>query len=389
MPIEMRMEHLPCIFERDLIVPRFIEDHDHPWLQRLIERALGAEGMRAGDLEEHLLSPLPIPAPPAKQRLAAFMLEKLLPKRTDAPAKPSDLREAVFCAASCDDPRPVVLARVAKRLELETEVLKTAMYADLPTERIVVGLEQPPSPGALAARANLWLAQAWVARATRVRIDVKGASRSLIRLVRAKGLLCMVRGAPDEGAAVLDLSGPLSLFKNTRLYGQQLASLLPSLAWCDRWIVEADCMVNARAATFRISTGAPILPAEPAPRRFDSRAEERFARAFQKDAKGWKLVREPRPIAVDDGLVFPDFALEPPGAGAAIFVELIGFWTPDYLEEKLARYRRARLTNLILCIDEDLACSDSDFPPHARVVRFHKRVDVGAVIALAADLLRA
>ena len=41
------------------------------------------------------------------------------------------------------------------------------------------------------------------------------------------------------------------------------------------------------------------------------------------------------------------------------------------VRDKLARYRRARLANLVLCVDEALACADSALPENARVVRFH------------------
>jgi hypothetical protein len=60
----------------------------------------------------------------------------------------------------------------------------------------------------------------------------------------------------------------------------------------------------------------------------------------------------------------------------------LGFWTPDYVARKLALYRRARLTNLILCIDEDRNCAQADLPPGALVVRFHNRVDAAAVLRL-------
>ena len=63
-------------------------------------------------------------------------------------------------------------------------------------------------------------------------------------------------------------------------------------------------------------------------------------------------------------------------------LEIVGFWTPDYVARKLALYRRARLTNLILCIDEDRNCTAGDLPAGALVVRFHRRVDAAAVLRL-------
>jgi predicted nuclease of restriction endonuclease-like RecB superfamily len=58
----------------------------------------------------------------------------------------------------------------------------------------------------------------------------------------------------------------------------------------------------------------------------------------------------------------------------------VGFWTPDYVARKLALYRSARLSNLILCIDENRNCAEADFPSGALVVRFRRRVDAAAVL---------
>src|SRR2546427_956322 len=64
-------------------------------------------------------------------------------------------------------------------------------------------------------------------------------------------------------------------------------------------------------------------------------------------------------------------------------LEIVGFWTPDYVARKLALYRSARLPNLILCIDEDRNCADADLPPGALVVNFRRRVDAAAVLRVA------
>ncbi len=61
-------------------------------------------------------------------------------------------------------------------------------------------------------------------------------------------------------------------------------------------------------------------------------------------------------------------------------VEIVGFYTQDYLTRKLSQMRNERLSRLVLCIDESLQVSDSDLPRHAQVVRFKKRVAVTEVV---------
>src|SRR6266542_4404905 len=92
---------------------------------------------------------------------------------------------------------------------------------------------------------------------------------------------------------------------------------------------------------------------------------------------------EPEPVSAAGTLIFPDFALHHRHAAARRWLlEIVGFWTPEYVARKLALYRAARLSSLILCIDEDRNCAAEDLPSGALVVRFRRRVDAAAVLRL-------
>ncbi|MBI3108242.1 MAG: DUF790 family protein, partial [Candidatus Rokubacteria bacterium] len=141
-----------------------------------------------------------------------------------------------------------------------------------------------------------------------------------------------------------------------------------------------DCLLEGRRLALELRPGDPIFPAVE-PRRYDSRLEEHFARDFRRLAPEWDVVREPEPVPVGSTLIFPDFALQHrTDAARRWLLEIVGFWTPDYVANKLALYRRARLTNLILCLDEDRNCAEADLPSAAPVVRFRRRVDATAVL---------
>jgi predicted nuclease of restriction endonuclease-like RecB superfamily len=81
----------------------------------------------------------------------------------------------------------------------------------------------------------------------------------------------------------------------------------------------------------------------------------------------------------------PGFALQHRANPARrCLLEIVGFWTPDYVTRKRARYRCARLANLVLCIDEERNCARTGLSPGARIVRF-RRVDPAAVLQQLAD----
>ena len=63
-------------------------------------------------------------------------------------------------------------------------------------------------------------------------------------------------------------------------------------------------------------------------------------------------------------------------------MEIVGFWTPEYLANKLDRLRRARVSNLVLCIDAERNLGDGDLPAGAPVVRYRGRVDAARVLEI-------
>jgi predicted nuclease of restriction endonuclease-like RecB superfamily len=64
--------------------------------------------------------------------------------------------------------------------------------------------------------------------------------------------------------------------------------------------------------------------------------EQKFAMKFKQFSNGWNLIREPNPLIISNGKGFiPDFAFEK--YGIRIYLEIIGFWTNDYLVKKIQK----------------------------------------------------
>jgi hypothetical protein len=102
------------------------------------------------------------------------------------------------------------------------------------------------------------------------------------------------------------------------------------------------------------------------------------------EARGMTVDRAPPPLAAGQALVCPDLRVH---CGThAIAIEVIGFWTPEFLARKLARYQAVGLRDVILCVDATRACDDQDDPPPgACVVRFERRIDAEALTQLLLD----
>jgi predicted nuclease of restriction endonuclease-like RecB superfamily len=373
---------LPYSVRGDVVVPHFLRENDYPWLRVLLDEYGRFVGRPQRELDQRLREPLPCASPPAKRRIAIHVLRREWGQRRVAAIPPRRARAAVFVeAARSDAEADVVLAAVAASLGVTSTELREALFADLPGERLVAAPSEAWSPGDVALSANLVMAQALLFRSAAVVIEVDGNARAVARHAKLRGLICTIVPREGRSRTALEVSGPFSLFRRTLLYGRALGELLPLLAWCARFRLRANCTVRGQALTLELGSNDPILPGKE-PRCYDSKLEERFAADFRRIASEWDVVREPEPVQAGDALIFPDFALQHRRDGRRWLLEIVGFWTPEYVARKLALLRAARLANLIVCIDEARNCAQGDLAPSSRVVRFRRRIDAGHVLRL-------
>ena len=306
--------------------------------------------------------------------------------------RPSELRAALFgdaAARATSVSVAEIVANTATRLDLTPEELGARLFSDLPGERPVHAPTPLPTTADIALHTNLAIAQAVLMRASEVFLNVEGGVRPIVRLAKLRGLLCTITELPHAPRPTLEISGPFSLFRHTLVYGRALAELVPHLAWCARFDLTAVCALRGRMARVSIESGDPIFPAA-APAAYDSQLEERFARDVTRLAPDWDVIREPEPLRAGASLIFPDFLLRHrihPERRA--LVEIVGFWTPQYLATKLAKLREANADMgdatstspaFLLCIDEQRGCAPSELPPGMPVVTFRRRIDAAAVM---------
>ena len=309
-------------------------------------------------------------------------------QRGDGPDPPA-VRLAAFTAAAAADSREAAIDAAAAELGVAPDAVDRALFADLPGERLVRAPERVPSTAEVIGQANRLLLQGLLCRAEALQVGFAGNPRAVVRQLRACRLIAVVRDRAPEAAFEVALSGPLSLHRRTTIYGRALARFVPALAWCDRWWIRARCLLGDRVMRLACSHRDPVLAERPPPARFDSALEERFHKAFLREAPEWDLAREPRPVRSGEGWVFPDFlARRRDAPDQAVFVELVGFWTREYLERKVAGLRVARMRRYVLCVDEDLQLCEAGLPEGATVVPFRRRVDAKAVVRALDHALR-
>ena len=85
--------------------------------------------------------------------------------------------------------------------------------------------------------------------------------------------------------------------------------------------------------------------------------------------------------------MFPDFELVHAGTGERWLLEIVGFWTPEYVTRKLEQLRTAGIENLVVCIDQERCCAEDTLDAVTRVVHYKRTVDPRNVIAIVDPVL--
>jgi len=350
----------------------------------LIDDFARLEGKQYRDVLSFLQEPPKVSSPPGKCLMVLWLLQNMCSRKPPLFDVGGLRNKIVVEAQRARDVgqfnRSDVIAAVAERFGISAAETNETMFSDLPMERRLILPDPIPDPHSLAMQTNLALAQGLLNVASEITVELYGGARAVVRQVHLRRLLCTAEPLNSEGVQ-LKISGAFSLFRHTTMYGHALASILPLLLWCERFDLMARCVLRGRKVDAHLSSRDPIARGQ-SPQQYDSRIEERFARDFAKTSLDWDLVREPEPFEAGGTLIFPDFAiLHRRDTSKRFLLEIVGFWTPDYLTEKLRRLRELTRTPLILCINRALNCSDGELPVHSRIVWFQKWIEPDEAVA--------
>ena len=364
----------------DHVRPRYLTTRGHLWVQALLDTLTACVGQPRDVVERRLLSP-----PRRGESWFAWRAMTALMLRrhgfeVQACAKPGQLRQALFCqagAADPGDPREGILARAAKVLEVSPQELERDLYADIPAARVLRPLAEPTGVDQVIEAYNLALAQGLARCAERLRVTMEGNIKAVVRFAHLRRLLCQAEQDPAGGPVRLSLSGPLSLFHHTTKYGNAMAAWLPVLVRAPRWRLEATCLVRDRRRTWRASHTDPLGTTHRPVKRFDSVLERRFFRDLSRQAPHWEVLREADPVQLGRRILCADFTLVDRARGLRLPVEVVGYWTPEYLRDKWQIIRSLpRDSPWLVCLDLELAGAAGEPPPGVPLFLFRRRIDL-------------
>ncbi|OLZ40920.1 hypothetical protein A6E15_07905 [Natrinema saccharevitans] len=363
--------------------PQFAGRDRRPLAARVIGTYQGHVGEPRGELEDALTT-LESEADDFKLvRGLSALLEREAAFETDAAIDPERARRAAFEAAEAvgvvtEDERAMALIRAGESLGVSADALETALYADLEERRVLTAVDSRWEPDELLAQYNLSLAQTALFDATEVRLR-SSDPKALISAIKRLRLLYEIRrlegeSAPSGDATGGDLAGgdgiaerevvvtgPTRLFRATRRYGTRFARLLRTVASAERWSLEATIDDRGTERTLSLSHDDPVRVPDAKPVAdvsFDSGVEADFAARFTNLDLDWDLVREPEPLATGTRVMIPDFAFDYAYGDFRLYFEIMGFWTPEYVEKKLAQLADLEDVDMLVAVDESLGVGE-------------------------------
>ena len=173
------------------------------------------------------------------------------------------------------------------------------------------------------------------------------------------------------------LDGPANVLRATRRYGVAMARFLPALIACRGWRIHAVLQTRRRGhfVSLDLSSDDRLNSHLPAPEEFDSRVEEDFARRWGAKREGWSLDREGEVLHQGQKVFVPDFVFRHDD-GRNVLMEIVGFWTPEYLQAKFQTLRTFAEQRILVAVAKGASRQVKEMPAGALVFGSALRPDV-------------
>lgn len=283
----------------------------------------------------------------------------------DRGGKAAELRQRIFRAAAKSHPLVSKPDRLYERHEeaVKQEIadaegapwdwIAAHLFADIMEFHRLVQFRGFDSPQALLARYNVAQVQVALFRATSLVIWTRDDLKNVIRFAKLARLMHTIVRDTDN-MYQLRFDGPASVLRETRRYGVGMARFLPGLLSCVNWRMRADLRWPRITSRLRLELSSadglhsPVPPAE----EFDSNLEADFSRRWGDQPRdGWRLERESEILHHGQKVFMPDFVLVHE-SGRRVLLEIVGFWTPEYLAHKFETLQLFRQHAVLVAVAE-------------------------------------
>ncbi|MEP6923751.1 MAG: DUF790 family protein [Pyrinomonadaceae bacterium] len=292
-------------------------------------------------------------------------LIKLLTDRSEfataSVVDPAEVRRALFFAAKNSHPvlankRDEVVASVAAEFNCQPAEIENALYGDLAAQQKFLEFAVI-APSELIDRYNVAQAQALFYRCGEMKIwaepNTPAGFRQIFSAIKYFKLIHSVVGNGSNGYEIT-LNGAASIFHRSQKYGIQMAVFLPSLLNCQNWRMRAEIdLKGGERAVYELTSEQKDLRShyddEP---EYENPVHERLVRDWAKFDSEWTLKQNREIVNLGRIAFIPDFVLKK--NKEKVYLEILGFWTPNSLKKRLAEFQSVNFSNFIIAAWEEL-----------------------------------
>lgn len=358
----------------DKITPRYIDAQDPRQLQTAADLILLVRqhaGQRRAELQQALDEYIGVGT---DYKVLRGLIKLLLDRcefESVSVRDAAELRNKLFFKAVAQHPivtaetRQQVLASLAADLVCTPEEVVQGLYADLADNQILTLIDELDAPQ-LLDRYNVAQAQALLYRCAEMRLWIAAENahrtRELFQAIKSFRLIHAIRGNARTGYEVR-LSGPVSLFHRSQRYGVQMSVFLPALLLQEGWQMRAEIETKRGKAFFQLDSTQRKL-------RSHYLAEEvrpteamlgKLVQDWSTTGSNWSLAVNQSVLDLGETALVPDLEFKHPQLGT-VHLEMLGYWTPRHLQDKLLVLERGKVANYLLVVVEELRCS-RESPP--------------------------
>ncbi len=312
------------------------------------------------------------------RRIDAFckLLDDVSVYDRDSRGRAAALRRTVFRAATPEHPlvknvdrlfehdEAEVKQRIAQGLGRSWEEIDGDLFADVMEFHRLKSFEGYADAAALLARYNVAQVQVALFGAISMVVWASDDFKTILRYAKLARLMHTIERA-GEGRYCFRFNGPASLLRQTRRYGVAMARFLPALVACRGWKMRAEIRTRraSRTVWLDLSCHDGLNSHLPPPDEFDSSVEETFARKWGAEKRdGWQMIREGQVLHRGQKVFIPDNLFRHDD-GRTVLMEIVGFWTPEYIEAKLQTLRTFDDHRILLAVSKTAGAQMGELPP--------------------------
>ncbi len=355
------------------IYPKFADERYISLAERVIEVFISGKGKKYG-LVLSILKSLENARNYRKVRGFARIMDRFCEKACmfDSP-DPAEVRLFLFKRGytTTKKERQQAIEYAAEHFNTTPQIIEKAMFADKEEEFIITDVKYI-SPEMLIKLYNLSLLQTTLFNSLRLTFWISSGHKDVFRRIKWLGLMYDLYN--KNGQTIVEITGVASILKMTRKYGVSMAKLIPSIIKSGEWWIKADILDDNTKRVYHLEVDneySNLFPEQEEKIEYDSSLEKEFAGNI-KAIMDVEVIREPGVIKSGKYAFIPDFLIK--AGEKEVYVEIVGFWTDEYLKKKLKKIHQANLPIIVIAREEYGEGESED------VIMFSKKIPYNKVI---------